>query len=206
MMFESVSSENALQFKVLLLGDQSVGKTSIRYKYLGNALNTMSIANVGADISTQTIIRRKKDIKLQIWDIIDQNSVSMVKKGFYFGSSAGIIIYDVLKAESFASINTWVIDFFKQNGSGELPIVLIGNKIDLRSSLDQEEVITPDQGRNLADDLSTNSKKPVYFMETSALTGENIDQAFKFIVDYYLNKLIKADENVRSSRRMFPPI
>ncbi|MHA2363537.1 MAG: Rab family GTPase [Candidatus Hodarchaeales archaeon] len=192
---------NSLTFKVILLGSKHVGKTSIRFKYLGTDFNTEFSATIGVEYSTKKITRNDQEVGLQIWDLQSGQSLDNLRSAFYSGASAGLIVYDVTDKESLESIKKWKDDFIENNGSGDQPIVIIGNKIDVRE--DGEPTLSPEEGREIADDFSIESQKPVYFMEASAITGENIDQAFQYIVDYYLKSQTEDEEVVFDRERVF---
>ena len=172
-------------FKLSLLGDGSVGKTSLRHRYLGKEFSTSYLATLGADFAIKEVSYNNLTVRYQIWDLAGQPRFNQLRKTFYLGSQGAIIIYDVNSFDSFNNVKNWVNEFIANNGKGSGIILLVGNKIDLRT----DKSVTPDQGKELAQNLSTILKKEVPFIETSAKTGQNIEDAFKLITDYFLDSL-----------------
>ena len=173
-------------FKLSLLGDGSVGKTSLRHRYLGKEFSTSYLATLGADFAIKEVnYDNQFTVRYQIWDLAGQPRFNQLRKTFYLGSQGAIIIYDVNSFDSFNNVKNWVNEFIANNGKGSGIILLVGNKIDLRN----DNSVTTKQGEDLANSLSSIIKKEVPFIETSAKTGQNIEDAFKLITDYFLKSI-----------------
>ena len=191
-MAEAPLPENTLHLKLVLLGDGRVGKTSIRKKYLGLGFPTEYLETLGADFSIKstkfkpTKSSKEIDLRYQIWDIAGQPRFNQIRKSFYMGAQAGLILYDVSERKSLASLTNWLEELFNSNGKGKnIPIVVIANKIDLRKEI---ECITTNEGESAVKKLQEkfNVKDTVKFLETSAKTGENVDLAFTKITSMFL--------------------
>lgn len=172
-------------FKLSLLGDGSVGKTSLRHRYLGKEFSTSYLATLGADFAIKEVAYNNLTVRYQIWDLAGQPRFNQLRKTFYLGSQGAVIIYDVNSYDSFNNVKNWLNEFIANNGKGTGIILLVGNKIDLRN----DQSVSTEQGKELAQNLSTIIKKEVPFIETSAKTGQNIEDAFKLITDYFLDSL-----------------
>ena len=185
-MSENALPENTIHLKLVLLGDGRVGKTSIRKKYLGQGFPTEYLETLGADFSIQTTKFNNLFLRYQIWDIAGQPRFNQIRKSFYMGAQAGLILYDVSERKSLASISNWIDELFSSNGKGtNIPIVVIANKIDLRSSID---CITTSEGETAVEKIKekNNLMESIKFFETSAKTGENVNQAFNLITEMFL--------------------
>ncbi len=172
-------------YKVALLGDGAVGKTSLRKRYMGEVFNTNYLMTVGADFGLKQTEINEKQINIQIWDLAGQPRFEVVRKGYYRGTLGALVVFDITQPKSFANIITWIIELWKNNGKGKLPIVLIGNKVDLREEYPNS--INSDQGRKFTEQLSNENGFQMQYLETSAKTGENVDQAFTFLGNTIMN-------------------
>ena len=123
--------------KITLLGDGAVGKTSIRNRYMGRGFKESHLMTIGADFAAvdKTVKYNDKDyhVTFQIWDLAGQARFTEVRQRFYFGSLGGLLLFDITRPESFSNIPNWLNEIWKNSGTGAVPIVLIGNKSDLRS-------------------------------------------------------------------------
>ena len=124
-MAEAPLPENTLHLKLVLLGDGRVGKTSIRKKYLGLGFPTEYLETLGADFSIKstkfkpTKSSKEIDLRYQIWDIAGQPRFNQIRKSFYMGAQAGLILYDVSERKSLASLTNWLEELFNSNGKGK---------------------------------------------------------------------------------------
>lgn len=165
--------------KVCLLGDGGVGKTALRDRYMGKNFSSNYIMTIGADFSVKKV-EGSWEIKFQIWDLAGQPRFSVVRSLYYKGTSGALLVFDLTRPDSFHNIGNWAKEAWSQAGSGIVPVVLLGNKSDLRQ--DVPDAITDEQGHELAKKLSETTESQightVKFMTTSAKTGENVDFAF----------------------------
>ena len=170
-------------FRVTLLGDGAVGKTAIRERYLGRGFKTQHLMTVGADFAAKdmTISYNGRDysVVFQIWDLAGQKRFQEIRSRFYLGTNAGICVFDITRPESFQHIPQWLDELWKHNGATPpyIPIIIIGNKSDLRD----KNSIPIKKAEEYCHALSARTEKfgyKVHYIETSALTGVNIDDAF----------------------------
>ena len=144
-------------FKLILIGDSSVGKSNILLQYLKGQFDPNSKATVGVEFGTKNIEINNKKIKIQIWDTAGQERYRSITSAYYRGAKGAFIVYDITRKTTFDNIDRWVADL-KANGDDNISIVLIGNKLDLE---DKREV-QKDEGVKKSEEFKT------AFMETSA--------------------------------------
>ena len=165
-----------MMFKVVLVGDSSVGKTNIMSKYLKNEFHEDSKATVGVEFGSKQFTVEGHQVKAQIWDTAGQERYKAITSAYYKGAKGAFVVYDITRKQSFDSVDRWINDI-KAAADKNLTIIIIGNKCDLE---DQRQV-NKEQGEEKAKSYE------VAFMETSALSGENLDKAF----DKMINEVFK---------------
>ncbi|MHA1268400.1 MAG: Rab family GTPase [Candidatus Helarchaeota archaeon] len=166
----SMKSDDIYRFKVVVIGDAAVGKTSIIRKYSLNKFEENYKMTVGADFNVKLVnFDDLGEVSLTIWDFGGQEKFQEIRKYYYYGTQAAIIVFDIVNPESFKNVKKWKDDLYRE--TGEIPFIILANKIDL---LDQAK-ISKDQIDQLSDELK------VKIFETSAKTGENIENAFREI-------------------------
>lgn len=156
-------------FKILLIGNPSVGKSSIFGQYVDNNYYDLGVSTLGLDFKIKTIKIDNKYIKLQIWDTGGQERFKPITRSYYRGSHGIIIVFDITNRNSFDNIRNWIYEI--NNHSENTCNILVGNKIDLN---DKRE-ITYKEAKEFADmyDLK--------YIEVSASNNINIDNIFDFL-------------------------
>lgn len=183
-----MSKKYRRQYKVCLIGDGFVGKTSIRREYLKEGFKASYLPTLGVDFAQKEIDFDGTPVNLVIWDIAGQPAFQSLRKRYYEGSSGLILAYSVVDRDTFDSASRWLVEAHEY--MKELPpVILVGNKIDLRSIHPEEESVQAEEGKTFAEKFSQKLQVPVYFIETSALKGQNIDEAF-----YQLTKMMMGEE------------
>ena len=164
-------------FKIVLIGDTSVGKSNILSKYLTDEFDPDSKATVGVEFGTKNFKIENNIVKVQIWDTAGQERYRSITNAYYKGAKGSLLVYDITNRKSFDNLDRWISDL-KTNGDSSLSIVLLGNKSDLEN----QRQISIQEGKDKAALFN------VAFMETSALNGNNIERAFdELISDVYKN-------------------
>lgn len=154
-------------FKVLIIGNSSVGKSNILLRYTDNIFNDSFLPTIGVDFKIKNITVNNQRIKLNIWDTAGQERFKTITSTYYKGSHGIILVYDVTDRESFNNINNWVGEV-KKNAGTSVVMLLIGNKCDLET----ERVVTEKEGQDFANMLG------ISFLETSAKLDTNIRETF----------------------------
>ncbi|MHA1707549.1 MAG: GTP-binding protein [Candidatus Heimdallarchaeaceae archaeon] len=167
-------------FKITLLGDGAVGKTSLRKTYLGEGFKDGYSMTIGADFAVKRLRIDDQDFVAQIWDLAGQQRFSAVREVYYRGTSGCLLVFDISRRSSFENIPSWIAELLKNNSNRVVPIVLIGNKSDLRSTA--KDPVMREQAEEYAHSLTSWSGFTVPYIETSAKTGENVDEAFKTLL------------------------
>jgi len=174
----------ALVCKITLLGDGAVGKTALRDRYLGKEFTGTYTMTIGADFASKKLSLAGHELKFQIWDLAGQPRFKVVREAYYRGAVGALLVYDVVRPASFENTPTWIMEAWKNNGKGRIPIVILGNKIDLRPHQPEHLQVTNKQGLALSNELTKMTYQHgfnVNFLETSALTGKNVDEAFRLL-------------------------
>lgn len=160
-------------YKVLLLGDSTVGKTCFLMKYTDKTFQDIHMSTIGLDYRLKAMkLKSGKKIKLQIWDTAGQDRFRAITKNYYKGSHGIILIYDVTSIQTYENIKTWVSQI-REEASSNVVIYIVGNKIDM----EEERKVSKEEGKNLADELG------FPFVETSAKTGINVNETFEDLVE-----------------------
>jgi len=165
-------------FKILIIGNSSVGKTSFLFRYAEDSFTSAFVSTVGIDFKVKTVIRKEKRMKLQIWDTAGQERYRTITTAYYRGAMGFILMYDVTNEESFNSVQDWVTQI-KTYSWDNAQVILVGNKSDMEA----ERVVTYDRGKQLADQLG------LEFFETSVKENINVKSVFERLVDIICDKM-----------------
>jgi small GTP-binding protein len=176
---EPKKNESQHKYKIMLLGNMAVGKSSIMYRYTEDNFNVNIMGTAGIDIRKKIIRLNDTEMNLMIYDTAGHDRFRQITKSQYKGARGIIVIYDVTDRKAFESVTDWM-DHIKTNADSDVEIVLVGNKIDMTN-----RAISEEEGKELA------KKYNVPFIETSALTGYNIEKTFTTLVQNIIDKEMK---------------
>jgi Ras-related protein Rab-7A len=178
--------------KLLLLGDASVGKTSLLNQFVNREFTAQYKATIGSDFSSKQLDVDGKFVTLQIWDTAGQERFQSLGPTFYRGTDCCILVYDVTRPPSFESIAKWRSDFLKQlelSNAEDFPFLLLGNKADLPN-----KAVQASAAREYAE-----MNGGMIFFEVSAKTGDNVQTGFEAIVKKALERAPKDDFTIPAS-------
>ncbi|MFX0038329.1 MAG: Rab family GTPase [Promethearchaeota archaeon] len=167
--------------KITVIGDGFVGKTSLITKFTQGGFQEEYIKTIGAQFSEYIEERDGDRWELFFWDIAGQDEFHFLRPAFYRSSVASIIVFSLeendLGRNSFKHVTDWCKEIKKF--CGEIPIILFGNKVDLvdESKLDDQKILKLVNKNNFID-----------YYHTSAKTGQNVEEAFKTIIEELQNK------------------
>uniref|UniRef100_A0A8D0AWZ4 RAB41, member RAS oncogene family n=1 Tax=Sander lucioperca TaxID=283035 RepID=A0A8D0AWZ4_SANLU len=168
----SVFGNPLRKFKLVFLGEQSVGKTSLITRFMYDSFDNTYQATIGIDFLSKTMYledRTVSPIRLQLWDTAGQERFRSLIPSYIRDSAAAVVVYDIANLNSFQQTSKWIDDVRTERGS-DVIIMLVGNKTDLA---DKSRQITTEEGEQRAKELN------VMFIETSAKTGYNVKQLFR---------------------------
>jgi len=182
------------KLKILIIGDSTVGKTSILTRFCKNEFSWNYLATIGIDFFSKDIELPNpyKKIRVKIWDTAGQERFKSLSKSFFRNADGIIIVYDVSQKESFENLQYWIDSIYTNLGKNNLNnnninyeiedkinVIIIGNKIDLNRQVNKEAA------------LKFSKESGYKYYETSALTGENIEESFL----EFINNIIEGNKN-----------
>jgi small GTP-binding protein len=167
-----------------MIGETFVGKTCILVRFTENSFNDDFLTTVGVDFRVKHVTIDDKTVGIQIWDTAGQEQFHTITKSYFRGAHGILLCFDVTSRQSFDRIHMWM-DSIHEAASETVAIVLVGNKNDMN-----DRVVTYGQGLALAEEYS------VPYFETSAKTGQNIQEVFEALARIVISK-----KSVDSPRR-----
>ena len=160
-------------YKIIIIGDASVGKTALLSKYLKGVFPTSPLATVATEFATKIIqIKEGGYIKAQIWDTAGQEKYKSITYHHYKKSVGGLIVYDIKKKSSFDNVKNWYNDLTTLGEKGCI-IALVGNKLDLVEKNGKKREVSKHEAQTYAEN------NHMLFFETSAFNGNNINDIFE---------------------------
>ena len=174
MVNESGSSPNIENFKIAIIGNQHVGKTTILSRYKYETTDDSYAPTVGIDFLTKNVFLEDKTIRLIMWDTAGQERFKSLIPSYLKNANCVILTYDITEKSSFNALGKWLSDV-KDNVVEGTFIILCGNKIDLNN----KRVITKEEGEKFAQENN------IAFAETSATTGQGINELFNTILSNF---------------------
>ncbi|XP_013373846.1 PREDICTED: ras-related protein Rab-3C isoform X2 [Chinchilla lanigera] len=200
-------------FKLLIIGNSSVGKTSFLFRYADDSFTSAFVSTVGIDFKVKTVFKNEKRIKLQIWaawkqpsspfavlavtlhihsawpgklftDTAGQERYRTITTAYYRGAMGFILMYDITNEESFNAVQDWSTQI-KTYSWDNAQVILVGNKCDM----EDERVISTERGQHLGEQLGFE------FFETSAKDNINVKQTFERLVDIICDKMSESLES-----------
>ena len=164
--------------KYIIIGDPSVGKSNLLMKFAHNKFTEEYQATIGVEFGAKNIEINNKIYRIQIWDTAGQENFRSITRAYYKNSVCAMVVYDITRRESFDHIVNWIEDVHNQSPK-TITIVLIGNKIDL----EDKRAVSYDEGNDFA------IKNGIIFTETSAKSGEGVEEIFKKSAEEIENKI-----------------
>ncbi|KAI5622246.1 ras-related protein Rab-3A, partial [Silurus asotus] len=214
---DSVDQNFDHMFKILIIGNSSVGKTSFLFRYAEESFTPAFVSTVGIDFKVKTIYRNDQRIKLQIWvgkagerftstthlwntgagagrpqkgaETAGQERYRTITTAYYRGAMGFILMYDITNEESFSAVQDWSTQI-KTYSWENAQVLLVGNKCDL----EEERIITVDRGRELSQQLGLG------FLEASAKANMNVKQTFECLVDLICERMKENPDALMNSK------
>uniref|UniRef100_A0A7N8WKR8 Calcium release activated channel regulator 2Ab n=1 Tax=Mastacembelus armatus TaxID=205130 RepID=A0A7N8WKR8_9TELE len=168
-------------FKVVLVGNSSVGKTSLLRSFCEGHFHPFTTATVGIDYSVKTLTLDNVQVAMQLWDTAGQERYRSITKQFFRKADGVVVMYDVTMEDSFKAVQPWLINVQEAAGE-EIPILLLGNKMDM----DGDREVSIKEAEQLAS---------LMFFEVSAYTGKNVTES----LTYLARVLMEQEDTVRGT-------
>mmetsp|Transcript_10426 Transcript_10426/g.17047 ORF Transcript_10426/g.17047 Transcript_10426/m.17047 type:complete len:212 (-) Transcript_10426:287-922(-) len=157
----------AYLFKYIIIGDTGVGKSCLLLQFTDKRFQPVHDLTIGVEFGARMITIDNKQIKLQIWDTAGQESFRSITRSYYRGAAGALLVYDITRRETFNHLASW-LDDARQHSNKDMTIILIGNKSDLES----KRAVSLEEGQAFA------KENGLIFLETSAKTAQNVEEAF----------------------------
>lgn len=168
-------------FKIVLIGNNSVGKSSIVSRFTDNVFDNTYVSTIGVDFRLKLIICKNYFTKLQIWDTSGQERFRAITSSYYRGAHGIILTYDITNRTSFNDLTYWIEEFKKYNNGETVPTVLIGNKVDLIA----RRTVSKLEAEKYA------AENGFFYIESSAKNNTNIVNVFELLAEQILEKISK---------------
>ena len=172
---KDLEKTKVIEAKIVLLGDVSVGKTSIASRYCKNSFNDHHINTIGGAYQQQKVVLNNGAmVKLHIWDTSGQERFRAMTNLYYRDAQVAILTYDITNESSFNSIEFWIKELRYKVENENMILCLVGNKCDV--NINERKIMT-NKGKNYANENN------MIFYETSAKTGEGVKHLFVTIAN-----------------------
>ena len=172
-------------FKLLLIGNSSVGKSSLLFRFVENVWDDNFVPTIGVDF-----VNNGKKVKLQIWDTAGQERFKNITASYYRGGNGVLVVYDITDRDSFENLNSWLIEI-EQNANKNVYKLLIGNKSDL----EEKRKVTYQEGKDFA------TSNGMQFMETSAKTASKVQEAFELLTQEIIKASVTKDRGMEKKEK-----
>ncbi|ESW96476.1 GTP-binding protein YPT31/YPT8 [Ogataea parapolymorpha DL-1] len=168
---EDYSYDYEYLFKIVLIGDSSVGKTNLLSRFTRDEFNPDSRATIGVEFATRTVEIDGKRVKAQIWDTAGQERYRAITAAYYRGAVGALVVYDISSSNSYESVSRWLREM-KEHADANIVIALVGNKSDL----DHLRAVPTEEAKDFA------AENNLLFTEASALNAENVELTFHQLI------------------------
>ncbi|CAH9126975.1 unnamed protein product [Cuscuta epithymum] len=168
----------AYLFKYIIIGDTGVGKSCLFLQFTDKRFQPVHDLTIGVEFGARMVSIDNKQVKLQIWDTAGQESFRSITRSYYRGAAGALLVYDITRRETFNHLASWLEDA-KQHANANMTIMLIGNKCDLS----HRRAVSTEEGEQFAKDNG------LIFMEASAKTAQNVEEAFINTATLIYNKI-----------------
>jgi len=175
--------------KIVLIGDCNVGKTNLISRFTRNEFNSQSQSTIGVEFSTKSMDINGTIVKSQIWDTAGQERYRSITNAYYRGAVGALVVYDITKHSTFENVKRWISEV-KEHTDQNIHIMLVGNKVDLMLN----RAVSTEEARNLAQENGYS------FIETSAYTSKNVEDAFTQTIRGIYDKLPKTDQRTSQKK------
>jgi len=174
-------------FKYIIVGDTAVGKSCLLLQFTDKRFQPVHDLTIGVEFGSRTVNIEGNQVKLQIWDTAGQEKFRSITRSYYRGTTGALLAYDITRKETFDHLTEWLEDC-KKYSNQNIVIMLIGNKSDL----EEKRQVSRAEGEKFA------KEHGLIFLETSAKTDENVEEAFIATAKQIYEKAEKGELNLES--------
>jgi len=173
------------EYKIIIIGDAGAGKSSLFHYFREGKFKEQSMSTIGVEFGTKiiTLQNEHRRVKLNVWDTAGQERYRAVTRAYYRGAMGAVILFDITAADSFHHVPEWLQDA-REQAAGDIDIILVGNKCDLN---DRRQV-------KFMDATTWSRNHGIFFLETSARTGDNIQEVFQILAQSIQARMDKAED------------
>lgn len=178
------------KYKLVALGEQSVGKTSLITRFMYNTIENKYQATIGIDFFTKKLTVKGRQINLQLWDTAGQERFRSLIPSYIRESDIALVVYDITCKNSFEKTNKWINEVRKISHTSDITIVLVGNKADREEEREVDFQVAKDRAKEL----------DIRVIETSAKTGYNVKKMFNGLIVGVYDKNDNNDKQKEQTR------
>ena len=173
-----IFENNIYNFKVIMVGDLAVGKTSLLNRFVKNEFKNSYISTIGVEYSAKNLIIDKiNECRLKIWDTSGEERFRSITKQYFKDTQGAILIFDLTKKSTFDKLNVWLEDL-NDNAPEDVSVILVGNKMDIKD----RKIYLSDDAKKFA------LKNKMPYIEVSAKEGTNVVYLFETLCKKLVNK------------------
>lgn len=188
------ADQKVYKLKLPLLGDPAVGKTTLVKAFMGGSLTDRYSPTLGVEIGKKVISLEFEgklyEINYQLWDLAGQVTFKTIRSTYYRGASGIVLVYDIGRYQTFLACEKWLEEAW--GILGQVPVVLVGNKLDLRQQGKGE--VTTEDGKGYAANIQEGINLSTPFVEASAIRARYADKPFKELARVILTQKLKQAE------------
>lgn len=173
------SGQHEMLFKMLIIGDSGVGKSSLMLRFTDNMFTEAFLGTIGVDFKIKMVDIQGTKARLQIWDTAGQERFRTITSSYYRGAQGIIVVFDVTSPESFSNVQKWIQEIERYGTDGVI-ILLVGNKTDL---VDERKVSRTD-----AEEFAV--QFGLLYLETSAKSSHNVNETFEHLAGLIHEKIV----------------
>ena len=186
-----IKNIEVFEYKIILVGDPGVGKTSILTKFVTNEFQSVYSSTIGVEFKLKDIYVNNNCARLKIWDTCGQEKFRAITRQYFKNSNGVFIVFDLTNKDTIKRLNVWMKDI-NDNITNDFFVFLIGNKVDIKD----RDISISEEAKQFA-----NNQKINYY-EVSAKTGSGIYNVFEKMA----NKLVSKDKMDKSRDSKINPI